>query len=159
MPQPLTKKPLLQCLSPGDASTLLALADHLSFAPDQVILGTAEKSRHFYVLLNGSVVVELARPTFRLGVQTLGPGDAFGWSALLQGSETLFQVRAREACCVACIPGTELTALCHSDSAFGVRLLVSILGIVSQRVHGAEARLLEFCAVEPAAAFEAVGVV
>ena len=67
--------------------------------------------------------------------------------ALLQGCDTLFQVRAREPSRVACVDGQGLAALCHDEPALGVALLYRILAIVAARVHGTEARLAEFCGI------------
>ncbi len=41
--------------------------------------------------------VQLRTPAYVVAVQALGPGDVFGWSALLEEHDTLFEVRAREA--------------------------------------------------------------
>jgi len=151
MTQRLGEKSLLASFTRDDASKLLALSDEIDFVADEVILRSGEKSQYFYVLLEGSVVVEVIERSFSMCVQTLGPGDAFGWSAVLQASETLFQVRAREACRVACIDGSRLAALCYAEPEFGVRLLMSVLRIVANRVHGTELRLAEFC-VSPTSA-------
>ena len=124
------------------------MSREIEFRRDEIILRTAEKSRSFYLLVTGSVAVEVVRASFSVCVQALGPGEAFGWSALLRGSDTLFQVRAREAYRIACIDGRGLTALCRADPEFGVTLLLRILAIVAARVHGTEARLAEFCGLD-----------
>jgi len=139
----------LSSLTVEQSSRLLAMSSEIEFTRDEIILRTAENSRWFYLLLTGSVAVEVVRASFSVCVQALGPGDAFGWSALLWGSDTLFQVRAREACRVACIDGRRLTALCRAEPEFGVTLLLRILAIVAARVHGTEARLAEFCGIAP----------
>jgi CRP/FNR family transcriptional regulator, cyclic AMP receptor protein len=145
MAQQMSKKALLSNLSVEYASKLLHGADRLTFQADDVILRTGEKAELFYVLLGGSVVVEMIRPAFSLLIQVLGPGEGFGWSALISGSDTMFQVRAREDCTVACIGRKALKTLCEAEPEFGVRFLFSVLHLVARRIHATEERLYEFC--------------
>jgi CRP-like cAMP-binding protein len=141
------KKALMSNLTIEYTSMLLSKAEQLEFQPDEVILHSGEKAQYFYVLLQGSVVVEVVQPGFSVRIQALNPGEAFGWSALLSGSETLFQVRAREQCRVACIDGEQLRSLCYAEPEFGVSFLLSVLHLVARRVHGTETRFAEFCGV------------
>jgi CRP-like cAMP-binding protein len=145
MAQQMSKKALLSNLSVEYASKLLRRAERLTFEADDVILRTGEKLEQFYVLLEGTVAVEMIRPAFSLRIQVLGPGEGFGWSALISGSDTMFQVRAREDCTVACIGRKTLKALCEAEPEFGVRFLFSVLHLVARRIHATEERLYEFC--------------
>jgi CRP-like cAMP-binding protein len=145
MAQQMSKKALLSNLSIEYASKLLRRAERLTFEADDVILRTGEKLEQFYVLLEGTVAVEMIRPAFSLRIQVLGPGEGFGWSALISGSDTMFQVRAREDCTVACIGRKTLKALCEAEPEFGVRFLFSVLHLVARRIPATEERLYEFC--------------
>ena len=98
MAQTMSKRALLSNLTTEHKSMLLSKADQLEILPDEVILRSGEKAQYFYLLLQGSVAVELVQPGFSVRIQALNPGEAFGWSALLSDTETLFQVRAREQC-------------------------------------------------------------
>jgi CRP-like cAMP-binding protein len=141
----MSESTLMSNLPIDHASKLLRTADHLTFLADDIILRAGEKAELFYVLLAGSVVVEMIRPAFSLRIQVLGPGEGFGWSALISGSDTMFEVRAREDCTVACIDRKSLSALCEAEPEFGVRFLFSVLHLVSRRIHATEERLYEFC--------------
>jgi CRP-like cAMP-binding protein len=147
MAQTMSKKALLSNLSIEHTSLLLSKAEQLEVQRDEVILQSGEKAKYFYVLLKGSVVVEVVQPGFSVRIQALNPGEAFGWSALLSGTETLFQVRAREQCTIACIDGEQLRSLCNAEPEFGVPFLFSVLHLVARRVHGTEMRFAEFCGV------------
>jgi CRP-like cAMP-binding protein len=145
MAQRMSKKALLSDLSVEYASKLLDGAERLTFQADDVILRTGETAELFYVLLGGTVVVEMIRPAFSLSIQVLGPGEGFGWSALISGNDTMFQVRAREDCTVACIGRKALKTLCEVEPEFGVQFLCSVLHLVARRIHATEERLYEFC--------------
>ena len=82
----------------GDAqlTILAAMATKVAFDEDQLVLEEGQRSQSFYLVLSGSVSVELRTATYAVSVQAVGPGQAFGWSALLEDHDTLFQVRTRE---------------------------------------------------------------
>jgi len=136
-----------QGLAESQIARLASLAAEATFAADEVILLEGRRSRYFYLVLTGSVGVELRTPTFTLSVQVLGAGDAFGWSALLDQQDTLFQVRARERTTTLRVAGRDLAELCQSDTALGAQFLLRTLRMVAGRVKATEARLAEMCGV------------
>jgi CRP-like cAMP-binding protein len=136
---------LLSRLTLSHRERLLSAADEVTFDQEEVILSVGQPSKSFYLLTSGSVGVDLVAPYYSLRVQALGPGDAFGWSSLLDGCDTMFQVRARERCSALRFCGAALTAMCREDPEFGVELLRGVLHVVACRVLGAEAKLVEFC--------------
>jgi CRP-like cAMP-binding protein len=131
---------------------LAALAREETFAQDQVILVTGAQSRNFYLVLSGSVCVEVRAPSFTVSVQVLGPGDAFGWSSLLHLHDTLFQIRARERTTAIRMDGPGLSAVCEENADFGLALFRRLLTVVAGRVKATEARFGEFCGIANPAA-------
>src|SRR5579863_5263700 len=83
-------------LTPSQTDELAALAREVSFEQDEVILKTGRPSKYLYILLTGCVRVEVKAKAFTYCIQEVGPGEVFGWSALLGHHDTLFQVRARD---------------------------------------------------------------
>ena len=112
------------------------------------ILVDGERSRSFYLLKYGSLVVELRTPQCVIVVQALGPGKVFGWSALLDDQDTLFQVRAREITTALQIDGATLKAECTADTALGVEFFHRILSVVAGRVKATELRFAEMCGIK-----------
>ena len=94
------------------------------------------------------MVVELRTPQFAMRVQALGPGSVFGWSALLDDHETLFQVRARERSTALQIEGAILKAHCMADPALGAEFFHRILRVVAGRVKATEICFAEMCGVK-----------
>jgi CRP-like cAMP-binding protein len=137
-------------LSDSQLATLSALAREVTFEENQRILAAGQQSEHFYLLLSGSVCVEASVRAFTVLVQALGPGDAFGWSALLDHHDTLFQVRAREHSTALCLNGADLTAAFQQDSGLAAALLRRALKLAAGRVEATEARLAEFCGLRVA---------
>ena len=135
-----------------EITALAKLATKVEFDEGTLILKEGQLSEHFYLLVAGSVAVELRTPQFNICVQALGPGEAFGWSAVLDHHETLFQIRAREPICAVRISGSALTELCRNRSQLGTELLLRTLCLVAGRVKATERRFAEMCGVRLASA-------
>ena len=134
-------------LSQEHLETLAALASEVTFEENQVVLEDGEVSASFYLLVSGSVAVELRTPNYAVCVQALGPGQVFGWSALLDHQDTLFRVCAREHTTALRFNGQQLKSLCHSDPSLGAELLHRTLEVVAGRVRATEIRFAEMCGV------------
>jgi CRP-like cAMP-binding protein len=134
-------------LTDSQVAALVALASEVAFEENEIILQDGQRSKSFYLLTSGSVAVELRTPRYAVIVQALGPGQAFGWSALLTHQDTLFQVRAREHTTALRLEGEALTALCRADCNLGAEILLRTLQLVAGRVKATELRFAEMCGV------------
>jgi CRP-like cAMP-binding protein len=137
----------LNGLTESQVAKLVALSQEVSFRENEPILSAREQSRYFYLLLTGSVCIEVNARSYAVCIQALGPGDAFGWSALLDHHDTLFQVRARENCLALRIDGADLAAAFRNDPDLAVELFRRTLKLAASRVQATEARLGELCGV------------
>ncbi|HLK70106.1 MAG TPA: cyclic nucleotide-binding domain-containing protein [Bryobacteraceae bacterium] len=145
--QTLRDHEFLAGLASSQIEELASLATEVEFAENEVVLTDGQRSASFYLLLAGSVVVELRTQRFVAVVESLGPGQIFGWSSLLDHQDTLFQVRARERTSALRIDGTALRQLCKSEPALGAELLLRTLQVVAGRVKATEIRFAEMCGV------------
>jgi CRP-like cAMP-binding protein len=132
-------------LTDPQIAKLSECAHEVSFKDNEVILVTGQQSKNFYLLTDGSVCIEVGARSYVVWVQILGRGDAFGWSALLDHHDTLFQVRAREASQALCLDGEQLCALFRVDSQLTAEMLRRTLKLVAGRVQATETRLGEMC--------------
>jgi CRP-like cAMP-binding protein len=129
---------------------LAGLATRVAFEDDQLVLTDGERSRSFFLLLSGSVAVELRTSQYAVRIQALGPGDVFGWSSVLDDHDTLFQVRAREHTTALRLEGASLRARCQSDPALGSEVFERILHAVAESVKATEIRFAELCGLKMA---------
>src|ERR1051326_7410923 len=134
-----------QGLSPAQLDALAELSCEVTFDENEVVLFDGERSTNFYLLIAGSVVVELRTPRYVFCVQSLGPGNVFGWSSLLDRQDTLFQVRARERTVALQMDGAALKARCFDDTGLGTAVLHRLLNVVAGRVKATETRFAEMC--------------
>ncbi len=141
----LRNHPFTQGMPDSLVKKLAAMATHVEFDEDEIIFRAGEQSKHFCLLLCGSVSVEIRTPYYSMSVQTLGPGDAFGWSSLAEEHHTVFQVRAREASNALFLDGEKLTVACQSDPKLGAEVYRRLVQVMAKRVRAIETRLAEFC--------------
>ena len=134
-------------LAPEYVTRLAGLATEVQFDEDALVLEEGPISEHLYLLLSGSVAVELRTPRFTVCVQAVGAGEAFGWSALLDGQGSCFQVRAREPIRALRLSGRDVVKLCRGDGQLGTELLLRALKLVAGRVKATEERFAEMCGV------------
>ena len=136
--------PLFRQLRPRNIEKLRSLARPLCFNAGQIIFREGDTSSLFYLIQSGHVALEIAAPERSLRVQILGPGDEFGWSALLPGRSKHFQAYTLDAVEAFAFEGTELLAMCHDDPAFGFELMQHMLGLVADRLQATRVQLSDF---------------
>lgn len=134
-------------LPDSQAEKLIALAHDVRFHENELILTAREQSRYFYLLLEGTVCIEVSARSYVVCIQALGPGEAFGWSALLEHHDTLFQVRAREDCRALRIAADDLAAALRADPLLAAEVYRRALNLAAERVKATEERLAELCGV------------
>jgi CRP/FNR family cyclic AMP-dependent transcriptional regulator len=138
----------VQGLSDQQLQCLATHATEVEFGENEIILLDGQHSASFYLLVTGSVAIELRASRYAVCVEALGPGQVFGWSSLLDHQDTLFQVRAREHTTALRIEGPALQRLCKEDPNLGTEILQRTLQVVAGRVKATERRFAEMCGVK-----------
>ncbi|MGE5336720.1 MAG: cyclic nucleotide-binding domain-containing protein [Gemmatimonadota bacterium] len=136
--------PLFRQFQTQKMDKLRMLARRLRFEPGQTIFREGDASSLFYVVVSGHVALELGGAGPALRVQIVGPGDEFGWSALLPGRGKHFQARTMDAVEALAFEGSELLAVCREDPAFGFELMQHLLGLVADRLAATRVQLSDF---------------
>jgi uncharacterized protein (TIGR02284 family) len=137
----------LSGLDEAKITVLSKIAQPVEFREQELILEAKQPPLDFYLLLSGSVSIELNKGHYAVRIQYLGPGDAFGWSALLEHHDTLFDVRTRERCTALRLDGAGLSAVLREDPVLAAEFLRRTLHLVAARMDATELRLAEFCGV------------
>jgi uncharacterized protein (TIGR02284 family) len=137
----------LSGLDEAQLAVLAKIAQPVQFSEQELILEAKQPPRDFYLLLSGSVSIELNKGHYAVRIQYLGPGDAFGWSALLEHHDTLFNVCTRERCTALRLDGADLSAALREDPVLAAEFLRCTLQLVADRMDATEMRLAEFCGV------------
>ena len=137
----------LRGLGDDQVARLESMGVEASFDENEVILLSGQRSMGFYLILAGSVAVELNNGAFIVCVQALLAHEVFGWSALLDEQDTVFQVRARERTTAVRWEGADLSETFRTDPQLGVEFLRRTLRVVAGRVKATEEKFAEMCGV------------
>jgi CRP-like cAMP-binding protein len=138
--------PFTAALTAAQRAALAGMAETTEIEQEQTIFGSGERSRFFYLLVSGTAFLELQTPVYTVCIQQLGPGEAFGWSALVDEPYRAFQVRARVPCKVVRISGDRLREACDADDSLGAIVYRQLSSLIARRLRAAETRFEEFCA-------------
>jgi len=129
---------------PAEHHALLArLARYAEFPANTVLFPEGDERHEFFLLIAGRVALEIVAQGQSLRIDTLSPGTALGWSAVLLGRGKHFQARALEPVRALVFPGKEVLAACHREPKFGVDLMHRLLGLVSSRLQAERIKVLD----------------
>jgi len=126
---------LLRDLDPHHLCKLAGLALEARFDPGHVIFHQGDLTGFFYLIVSGFVELESVDNAGRKHVQTLGPGDAFGWSSVLDGERKHSLARAASNVIALAFDGHELRLACDQDPEFGYAFMKRLLSIVASRLE------------------------
>lgn len=123
---------------------LLGLSEPFHFAAGQVIFEEGSPSLYLYLVKSGRVTIEVHFPAWgRREILTLGPGELFSWSALVEPRLETASARALEETEVLGIKGGALMDLCREDPEFGFQLYRTLAEVITDRLVSTRRQLLE----------------
>jgi len=136
--------PLLAGL-PGHTIDHVALcARNVAFATGELLLSEGEPADTLYLVRRGKVAVEIHGPgRGPLCIETLGPGDAVGWSWLFPPYRWRFDGRALEPVGAMAVDGACLRGKADADPVFGYELMKRVTAVIIERLQATRIRLLD----------------
>ena len=114
------------------------------FDADVAIFLEGQAADRFFVLREGRVTLEVFSPERgRIVVQTLGPGDALGWSWLFPPYRWHLDAMARERVAAIAFDGACLRGKCNVDHELGHELMTRFGNLMLQRLMATRFQLLD----------------
>lgn len=138
----LRQHPFVAGFDPHFVDRLATIAKAARFGGNHVVLEEGEKSAQLYLITSGRAVLEIRGRGQPFRVDTLGPGDEFGWSWAL-GNPGVYQVRTLEPMVAVVMSATDLMAMCEQDAAFGFALMRRLLGVVAERLQSTRLTVID----------------
>jgi len=140
----ITRHPFFQGWSAEHLRLLAGCATRIEFAAGETIFRQGDVASCFYLIEQGRVAIEAGRPEdAKILIQTLGSGDALGWSWLFPPFTWCFGARTVEPTRAIFIYGTWLRAMAEQDPSFGYKLMECVVRLVIERMQAIHMQLVE----------------
>jgi len=130
--------------SPRVQQQVLSLAESRAFAAGETIFREGDPSLYLYLVKRGRIAIDMNLPARGVRtVLTVGPGELFSWSALVEPRVETASARALEQAEVFAIKGGTLTDVCLKDPEFGLELYRTLCEVISARLVATRLHLLD----------------
>jgi CRP/FNR family transcriptional regulator, cyclic AMP receptor protein len=141
----LAQHPFWNNLPPQYFPLLIECAVIERFQPGEQIFKTGYDADHFYLIRQGKVALETAYVPGEgfITIQTLGAGEALGWSWLFPPHKWHFSARAVEPTEAVVFKANALRNKAKEIPAFGYDLAMRVGGIMMKQLQSTRIRLLD----------------
>ena len=131
-------------LTPEQLHLLAEGATTARYDRDEFIFRAGEVAEHFYVIRHGKVGIEIDAPGRGVvSIQTIGEGEALGWSWLFAPYHWHFDARALEAVRAVMLDAKYLRARFEADHDLGYEMMKRFAQVIAQRLQAARIQLLD----------------
>jgi CRP-like cAMP-binding protein len=138
-PTDLGRLPLFEGVPDAELLILAASASRVFYADGETIFEQGDAAATVLSILRGQIVLRSAHGERSTIVQTIGPGELLGWSALRDDATTLTSARAIGQVEVLAFPAERLLDVLAAGGATGRLLIRRLFGIAT--VHLQETRM------------------
>ena len=146
----IAEHPFLQGLNPEFYTFFADWASPRLFGPRQEIFHEGGDADHFYLILKGSVVLETFVPGCGMvTIQTLGPGEALGWSWLFPPYQWHFTATTRVPTEVISLDAAALRAKAQENRDFRDEILTRVAKTLLQRLQATRLQLIDLYGMRP----------
>ena len=142
-PADLDRVPLFAGLPADDLASLASAASRRVLADGEALFEQGQPAQNLYVVGRGSLVLRTGEGRSSVMVESLGPGDIVGWSAMREGAVTLSTGRASGGAEVLAIPVEGIIALVTGGTAGSRVLFQRIVGLAAGHLEDAWGQLLQ----------------
>jgi len=160
----LTEFPIFSDVPETSLERIAQIGNIVEFKPQDVVFRQNDLAKSLYGVLDGGVELslifkdkvlktniqyeesilarteDLEKPII---VDTVGPGEIFGWSALIAPGRLTATARCSEATRVISIPAVDLKAMLGRDHSLGYLIMQKLAEIISKRLQNRTEKLIE----------------
>ncbi|SQD94893.1 MULTISPECIES: cyclic nucleotide-binding domain-containing protein [unclassified Parafrankia] len=141
---PLGEAGVFAGMRPDHLALLARCARDAAFDAGAVILREGDPADTFYVIRQGTVVIETFVPTRGLvPIETVTAGDVVGWSWLFPPYRLHFDARALSLVRASAVDGSCLRHRFEQDPALGYDVLSHLAQVLVERLQATRLRLLD----------------
>ena len=149
-PELIRRYPFFAGLGLDQITSLAKTAEEESVEAGHYFLREKDQTQYLYLLMEGSVTVEIELPgqNREITVTTIGPGEIFGWSALVPPHTATAHVKATEPCHVIAIDCQQLLDIFEEEPRFGYQMMTRAAQVIRDRVAAMTIETLAYLAEE-----------
>jgi CRP-like cAMP-binding protein len=130
---------ILEGLDASDFAALEPIAHHERVEQGRRLFVHGEEAERFYIVEEGEFALTVSLRALddevELAVEALGPGDAFGWSSLVEPHRSIYSAYCTAEGSVASFPRKSLEAVMAGDTGLGFRLAANLNRLIGSRVR------------------------
>jgi len=153
----IARHPFFQQLGEDHLNALIGCAMQTQFPKDDFIFHQGDVANRFYLIEDGCVALEANQPGHgTIRIQTLGSGDALGWSWLFPPNIWRFNARAIEPTRAIFFYGTWLRAQFEQHPGLADELMRRMAQLVVERLQATQLQLVEISEVAMQAQLQAL---
>jgi CRP/FNR family transcriptional regulator, cyclic AMP receptor protein len=142
-PRTLAEHPFFSGLSEPLLELIAPLATSERFEDGEYILREGQDADEFYLIQSGQVALEIYTPANGvLTVETIGAGEALGWSWMIPPHQWRFDARAIGMTRAVMIDGKRLRAACEENHDLKNELLIRVTQLIAHRLHATRSQLM-----------------
>jgi CRP-like cAMP-binding protein len=140
----ITRHPFFAGLRPEHLKLLVGCATQVRFAPGEFALKMGEPANRFYLIRHGRVALELySAERGPITVQTIGDGEALGWSWLVPPYVWNLDGRAVEPTLALSFDAACLRGKFEEDHDLGYELYKRFAPVITQRLQATRMQVLD----------------
>ena len=142
--QPVWPASFVGQLSPHTQEKVFSEAQVVQFKAGETIFREGDQSKYLFIIKRGQVVLEISvPPKGRRSILTVGPGELFRWSALVEPRLEKASARASVDTEGLRIEGDTLMKLCEEDCPLGFEVYRTLAKVISSRLMPARPQFLD----------------
>lgn len=142
---------LTRNMETGHLKKLAAMAREVEFAADKIIYRRGDTGQAVYLVEDGEVVIEMDVAGKGLMVMnTLGPGQFFGWSSLFPSERKMAWTRTTKITRVIAFDAAQLRAACKNDHELEYAIVRRAAESTANRIKLNRQQLNDLITPEPA---------
>lgn len=144
IPAGLIDHPFLRGLDEEHRTLLASVAKPFTAGPGEMLVREGESATSFVLIQSGHVEIGLhTHDRGAVSIQTIGPGEAVGWSWLVPPHRWHFDCRARDEVHGFAIDAAWLRQQCEEDHELGYYLLKQLIDMIAGRLAATRLQLLD----------------
>jgi CRP-like cAMP-binding protein len=138
----------LRGIGDDHVKSIASLGKVVDFPEGTVIFGECEPATHCYLIVDGSVLLEIGGPAGRKQILTVGKGELLGWSTLLGAAQLTATARTLTGTRAIELSGHHILDLCEQFPDFGYQFMRCTARALAKRLTATRLQLLDLYATE-----------